>query len=167
MVLGDRISGTLELMLAVSPLRNPKNEREVEMEGFTIEDSEFLDFSGGNLLDSIDFDDLFLGISDGDVLPDLEMDPEILAEFSASVSEESDVKSPPSPPPEKKQHVAAAASSSDVVSTTSSPVAGEETVSTRDELVGIKEADKGRKSMSSHSKNPPGKRKVKVTVINI
>lgn len=134
------------------------------MEGFSIDDSEFPDFSGGNLLDSIDFDDLFLGISDGDVLPDLEMDPEILAEFSASVSEESDVKFPPSPPPpEKQQHVeaAAAASSSDVVSATSSPVTGEETVSTRDEVVGIKEADNGRKSMS-HSKNPPGKRKVKV-----
>ncbi|KAH6756711.1 hypothetical protein C2S53_000801 [Perilla frutescens var. hirtella] len=65
-------------MLVVSPLRNPNNEREGEMEGFTIDESEFPDFSSGNLLDSIDFDDLFLGISDGDVLPDLEMDPEIL-----------------------------------------------------------------------------------------
>ncbi|KAH6757415.1 GOLDEN2-like 2 [Perilla frutescens var. hirtella] len=48
------------------------------MEGFTIDESEFPDFSSGNLLDNIDFDDLFLGISDGDVLSDLEMDPEIL-----------------------------------------------------------------------------------------
>ncbi|KAH6817471.1 hypothetical protein C2S51_001074 [Perilla frutescens var. frutescens] len=65
-------------MLAVSPLRNPNNEREGEMKGFTIDESEFLDFSSGNLLDIIDFDDLFLGISDNDVLPDLEMDLEIL-----------------------------------------------------------------------------------------
>lgn len=44
----------------------------------------FPDFADSNLLDSIDFDDLFIGINvDGDVLPDLEMDPEILADFSA------------------------------------------------------------------------------------
>ncbi|XAR49584.1 hypothetical protein NMG60_11032835 [Bertholletia excelsa] len=80
-------------MLAVSPLRNAenKNGREGEVEGFSMGGDEFPDFSGGNLLDSIDFDDLFLGISDGDVLPDLEMDPEILAEFSASGGEESEI----------------------------------------------------------------------------
>lgn len=60
-------------MLAVSALRNPKNEREGEMEGLSMEEKEFPDFSGSNLLDSIDFDDLFLGM---DMLPDLEMDPE-------------------------------------------------------------------------------------------
>lgn len=45
-------------------------------------------FSGGNLLDIIDFDDLFVGSDNGDVLPYLEMDPELLAEFSASGGEE-------------------------------------------------------------------------------
>ncbi|CAN1759525.1 Probable transcription factor GLK1 [Linum perenne] len=50
------------------------------------------DFSDGSdandvlVLESIDFDDLFAGINDGDVLPDLEMDPEILADFSSAVS---------------------------------------------------------------------------------
>ncbi|XP_010489019.1 PREDICTED: transcription activator GLK1 [Camelina sativa] len=48
--------------------------------GFTInlEEDEFPDFADhGDLLDIIDFDDLF-GVA-GDVLPDLEIDPEILA----------------------------------------------------------------------------------------
>lgn len=165
-------------MLAVSPLRNPKNEREGEMESFSMEENEFPDFSGGNLLDSIDFDDLFLGISDGDVLPDLEMDSEILAEFSVSASEESEVKIPSSISVEKledqenssrKDELVAAASVGDLVSVSSSPIqAGEETVSRKDEPVGVnpcpKEADKGRKSMA-HSKNLQGKRKVKVTAI--
>lgn len=49
---------------------------EGEMEGFSIDAAEFPDFLGVILLDSIDFNDLFLGIEDGDVLPDLEMDAE-------------------------------------------------------------------------------------------
>ncbi|CAN0913647.1 Transcription activator GLK1 [Linum grandiflorum] len=53
----------------------------------TFGDSFFCDGNGnsnGNLLllESIDFDDLFVGLDDGDVLPDLEMESEILAEFS-------------------------------------------------------------------------------------
>lgn len=65
------------------------------MESFSIGGAnvvDFSEFSGGNLLDSIDFDDLFLGIdSEMDVLPDLEMDSEMLAEFSVSGGEESDL----------------------------------------------------------------------------
>lgn len=79
-------------MLAV---KSERNERESEMQaGFSMEDSEleFVD-AAGDLLDSIDFDDLFAGISDGDVLPDLEMDQEILGEFSSSESENNSVKS--------------------------------------------------------------------------
>lgn len=79
-------------MLAV---KSERNERESEMQaGFSMEDSEleFVD-AAGDLLDSIDFDDLFAGISDGDVLPDLEMDQEILAEFSSSESENNSLKS--------------------------------------------------------------------------
>ena len=77
-------------MLAISPLRNSaKDEREREMESFLMEGGEgFPNFLDGNLLDmTIDFDDLFVGIKDGDVLPDLEVD---LAEFSASEGEESE-----------------------------------------------------------------------------
>ncbi|KAJ6419030.1 hypothetical protein OIU84_029187 [Salix udensis] len=84
-------------MLAVSPLRNTaaaKDEIQEQMESYsTIFNGEFPDFSDGNLLESIDFDDLFVSIDDEQVLPNLEMDPEILAEFSVSGSggEESDV----------------------------------------------------------------------------
>ncbi|KAJ4842006.1 hypothetical protein Tsubulata_050690 [Turnera subulata] len=84
-------------MLAVSPLRSTatnKDEDQGQMESFSvIGNQEFPDFSDGNLLESIDFDDLFVGIHDGDVLPDLEMDPEILAEFSVSTGsgDESDI----------------------------------------------------------------------------
>ncbi|CAI9089326.1 OLC1v1023886C1 [Oldenlandia corymbosa var. corymbosa] len=85
-------------MLALPPpLRSCKDERlQSEMEGcFTNgggvgEEDAFPDFSCGNLLDSIDFDDLFVGINDEDVLPDLEMDPEILAEFSLSSGADQD-----------------------------------------------------------------------------
>lgn len=82
-------------MLAVSPITSNKDghkrEAETTMEtNFTIGGDDFLDFSGGNLLDSIDFDDLFMGMQDDDVLPDLEMDPELLAEFSFSGGEESE-----------------------------------------------------------------------------
>ncbi|KAK6134735.1 hypothetical protein DH2020_031511 [Rehmannia glutinosa] len=101
-------------MLAVSPLRIPNNEREAEMGSF--DNIEFPDFSSGNLLDSIDFDDLFnMGsISDGDLLPDLEMDPEILAEFSS-------------------ENEKVTVSVSDVGSGSTSPVQGEEALSKKDE----------------------------------
>lgn len=82
-------------MLAVPPQRsnldkdgdNKRLERDATtMEAkFSIGGDEFPDFSGANnLLDSIDFDDLFMGMHDGsgDELSDLEMDPELLlAEF--------------------------------------------------------------------------------------
>ncbi|XP_011043638.1 PREDICTED: transcription activator GLK1-like isoform X3 [Populus euphratica] len=84
-------------MLAVSPSRNTtttKDESQEQMESYsTIVNGEFPDFCDGDLLESIDFDDLFVSINEKDVLPNLEMDPEILAEFSVSGSggEESDV----------------------------------------------------------------------------
>ncbi|KAK4484460.1 hypothetical protein RD792_007043 [Penstemon davidsonii] len=160
-------------MLAVSPLRTGRNEREIEMEGFSIEGNEFPDFSNGNLLDSIDFDDLFMGINDGDLLPDLVMDPEILAGFSVSTITAADAE-------ESEMNITSAsfekfeeAAASDLGSGTSSLIQGDqEIVSKRDvESVAVnnnntytstnKGADKGRKS-SAQSKNPPGKRKVKV-----
>lgn len=67
------------MMLAISAPLSYKNERE----NYDI----FQDFSDGNLIDTIDFDDFFEGINDGDLLPDLE----IVAEFSVSSSEESDI----------------------------------------------------------------------------
>jgi hypothetical protein len=147
-------------MLAVSALRNTKDGNQGEMESFSIGANDFPDFSDGNLLDSIDFDDLFVGINEGDVLPDLEMDPEILADLSVSGGEESDMHTSMSV--EKLDDNNTKKEEEDKVSGSSR---GEEIVSKRDESVVVKpppkEADKGRKS-SSHSKNSHGKRKVKV-----
>lgn len=88
-------------MLILSPLREQhkdENRGGDQMESFSIGANvvDFSEFSGGNLLDSIDFDDLFIGIdSEMDVLPDLEMDSEMLAEFSVSAGEESDLNTSP------------------------------------------------------------------------
>ncbi|KAK9676867.1 hypothetical protein RND81_11G106200 [Saponaria officinalis] len=87
-------------MLAISPLRSNKDENnkkggttKMETNFCLTTNDEFLDFSGSNLLDSIDFDDLFMGIHNTDGLPDLEMDPELLAEFSLSGEDDSSSKS--------------------------------------------------------------------------
>ncbi|KAK6141108.1 hypothetical protein DH2020_025163 [Rehmannia glutinosa] len=119
-------------MLAVSPLRN---ERENQIQSFSMEENnEFPEFTTGNLLDAIDFDDFCVGISNGDVLPALEMESEIMAEFSVTAA------------------ATVSISALDLGS-------GEETVSKREKPIAVnKIADKGRKS----SKNPPGKKKVKV-----
>ncbi|KAH7861468.1 hypothetical protein Vadar_026631 [Vaccinium darrowii] len=76
-------------MLALSSLRCcTKDEKEGEVESFLMGGNEFPDFSNGSLLESIDFDDLFVGIEDGDLLPDLEMDSEMFSEFSMSSGSE-------------------------------------------------------------------------------
>ncbi|XP_068657865.1 probable transcription factor GLK1 isoform X2 [Aristolochia californica] len=72
-------------MLSVSPLRSWKDGTDEDVGSFSIGADN--DFSAGDLLDDINFDDLFVGIDDGD-LPDLEVDPEMFAEFSSA--EESD-----------------------------------------------------------------------------
>ncbi|KAK4723572.1 hypothetical protein R3W88_026351 [Solanum pinnatisectum] len=64
-------------MLAVSSSLSYKNERE----NYDL----FQDFPHGNLSDTIDFDDLFDEINDGDLLPDFE----IFGEFSVISCEES------------------------------------------------------------------------------
>ncbi|KAG9447800.1 hypothetical protein H6P81_013928 [Aristolochia fimbriata] len=70
-------------MLSVSPLRcsTLKDETDGDVVGsFSIGGDD--DFPAGDLLDDINFDDLFVGIDDGD-LPDLEVDPEMFADFSS------------------------------------------------------------------------------------
>ncbi|XP_060189461.1 transcription activator GLK1 [Lycium barbarum] len=173
-------------MLTVSPLSNTtaRNERDNEMESFAMGGGggggdDFADFMGKNLLDSIDFDDLFVGINDGDVLPDLEMDNEILAEFSVSSGDESDVNNYSSSNTfttttiknvERKEDFekATSFSASDVGSGLTSLNQGEEIVSTQkseesalqvNQNISPKESDKGKKSSKN---NLPGKRKVKV-----
>lgn len=169
-------------MLAVSTLRSTnKDENQGEMESFP---QEFPDFSDANLLDSIDFDDLFVGINDGDMLPDLEMDPEILTDFSISCGEESEINTSVSVDKAeddnmKKEDEADKMSGSGSALGTSSPSKGEEIVSKREEPPGLKPSttkdhgDKARKlsaqtknnnnnNSSSRSSNNQGKRKVKV-----
>ncbi|XWS54136.1 hypothetical protein CRYUN_Cryun10bG0062900 [Craigia yunnanensis] len=159
-------------MLAVSPLRNTnKDENEGEMESFTISSEEFPDFADGNLLESIDFDDLFIGIDvEGDMLPNLEMDPEILAELPASGGEESEMNTSvektdedDNQRKEEEDKVSGSDSGSGLGSSSSK---GEEIVSKREEPKAIKtpskDTDKRRKSSAQAKNNNQGKRKVKV-----
>lgn len=129
----------------------------------TITTGDFGDLSEGNLLESINFDDFFVGINiDGDILPDLEMDPEMFAEFSVSANgEESEMNSSASLE-NNDSKVEEKNSKKDYEDKTSCSGQGsEEIASKRDESVVVNPLLKGRKS-SSKSKNPQGKRKVKV-----
>lgn len=167
-------------MLSVARLRNTKDERhgeKIESSSFYIgggsDINEFAEFSTDGLLDSIDFDDIFIGMeSEVDVLPDLEMDADILGDFSVSGGEEESesvnyntesgssenihVKNC-----ELKTSTDEEIKISDSGSGTSSLHQGEEILSKRDNKSnssGKGAADKGKKS----SKNQQGKRKVKV-----
>ncbi|MBA0675747.1 hypothetical protein Goari_017272, partial [Gossypium aridum] len=153
-------------MLAVSPLRNntSKDDDEGEMEStFTISSDEFPDFADGNLLESIDFDDLFLSIDvDGDVLPDLELDPEILAELPPA-GEESEMNASGEKTEESDNQ-----RKDEEENKVSTSKGDEETVSKREEpkavKTGSKDGDKGRKSSikGKSNNNNQGTRKVKV-----
>ncbi|XP_020229478.1 transcription activator GLK1 isoform X1 [Cajanus cajan] len=166
-------------MLALSPLRSTRDESQGAMESFSIGTDDFADLSEGNLLESINFDDLFMGINDEeDALPDLEMDPEMLAEFS--LSEESEIASSPlsvSVPNKNKSDsntngkniVTTKKQEEDNKAANSSSDSGssQEIVSKSDESVVVdpspKESEKGRKLSTHQSRNnPQGKRKVKV-----
>ncbi|KAJ4977078.1 hypothetical protein NE237_002184 [Protea cynaroides] len=148
-------------MLAVSPLTNSNVEKQGDMESFQLGLDEFSDvFSGENFLEGIDFEDLYVGIDDGDVLPDLEMDPEMLAEFSISGGEESSEVN-------KRREEEDRHSGSGLVSSTSNR--SEEIVSIKsDESVAanpspMKDEKRRRKSSSTtQSKGSQGKRKLKV-----
>lgn len=179
-------------MLAVSPLRNARDDHQSEgaMEGadLLVGTSDFPDFTDGNLLDSIDFDDLFIGMHDDDVLPDLEMDPELLAEFSASGGEDSEIMNAPAPVDQKaiagdmnnkysKKKLDGDKLSGSEQSGTSTANLGEEVASRIDESVVVvnqttpKEADKGGRRPSSHQSKSnntlQGKRKVKVLTLRV
>lgn len=183
-------SGELRLMLAVSPLRRSRDEIESggEMEGFSMVsagagDDEFGEFSDGNLLESINFEDLLVGINvDGDVLPDLEMDPETLAEFCvespenmkfSSVSGENNDKIANDKVVDDENNVVISTKKVEEdedygnkvssASNSGSSRGGEE--SARRVKASPKQGEKGRKSSSSlQSQNSQGKRKVKVII---
>nr|DAD22794.1 TPA_asm: hypothetical protein HUJ06_024257 [Nelumbo nucifera] len=161
-------------MLAVSPLRSSNDERQGEMESFPVGIDDFSDaFSGVDLLEGIDFDDLFVGIEDGDLLPDLEMDPELLAEFSVSGSggeESSEMNASVSVGKVEEQNSRSEeardkSSASGLVSSSSRTEQNQEIVRKREEPVAVnpspREADKGHKP-PTQAKGSQGKRKVKV-----
>ncbi|XP_061947719.1 transcription activator GLK1-like isoform X2 [Populus nigra] len=164
-------------MLAVSPFRNTattKDESQEQMESYsTIVNGEFPDFCDGDLLESIDFDDLFVSINEKDVLPNLEMVPEILAEFSVSGSggEESDVNTSMSNEKVEDNSIRRKDeedkfSGSGLDSSLSSR--GEEIVSKKDESVVVnpvpsEDGEKGRKpTTQGKNNNNQRKRKMKV-----
>ncbi|XP_019414147.1 PREDICTED: transcription activator GLK1-like isoform X2 [Lupinus angustifolius] len=161
-------------MLAVSPLRSiDENQREIEIFSMgTSSDVDFGDLSDGNLLENINFDDIFVGINvDGDILPDLEMDPCMFAEFSISGGEDSEITSSvENTKVDSYQNSTINITSKkleDEEKTTSSASGqGEEIVSKRDESVVVNKSSndgvKGKKSSSKSKNNPQGKRKVKV-----
>ncbi|KAK7335473.1 hypothetical protein VNO80_27335 [Phaseolus coccineus] len=168
-------------MLAVSPLRSRRDEEQGEMESFSIGTDDFADLSEGNLLESINFDDLFMGINDDeDVLPDLEMDPELLAEFS--LSEESEIVSSVSVANNKsddrsENNIVTTEKQNEVIAANFCSDSGSNSGSSRGEEIGSKsgesthsvgvnpspkESEKGRKPSTHSRNNQQGKRKVKV-----
>lgn len=149
-------------MLAVSPLRNTsKDGKQGEMESFSIGAEEYPDFAEGSLLESIDFDDLFMG----DALPDFDMDPEILAAVGGG--EESEMNT--SATSEKAELDNGGRREEDKASGLGSGSSisskEEEIMSERDEaeIKPKSEDDTARKSSAAQAKNNnQGKRKVKV-----
>ncbi|XP_039019615.1 transcription activator GLK1-like [Hibiscus syriacus] len=140
-------------MLAVSPLRNARNdENKGKMEGFGIISSEeFPDFADGNLLESIDFDDLFVGLDEVDALPDLEMDTSNMKNSVGKPYEGVNQRKD-----EEENKVSGSSSSR-----------GEEIFSKREEANAVhktasKHGVKGRKSSGQGNNNNQEKRKTKV-----
>ncbi|CAL0322596.1 unnamed protein product [Lupinus luteus] len=158
-------------MLAVSPSRNTRDENQGGMESFTIGVDDFGDLSEVNLLESINFDDIFDGFDiDEDILPNLEMDLDMFTEFSENTNSSVSVANDKSNDygniitTKKKGDEDKGVSSDSGTNSGSSSHEGE-IVNERDEPKvlnpSLKEGEKGRKS-SSQSKNPHGKKKVKV-----
>lgn len=160
-------------MLAVAPLRNPRDEAAGEPR-FSIIEDEFPDLSGDHLLDSIDFDDLFIGMEDEDhVLPSLEIESDdIFAEFnSVSGGDESETNAS-SLYVENFDNISSRSynqeedkvSGSDFGSGSGSLNQGEEIRNKSDETnVAAKVPTKEEAKRKKSSKNHQGKRKVKVT----
>ncbi|XP_078431496.1 putative transcription factor GLK1 [Wolffia australiana] len=154
-------------MLAISPLRSTNDG---DRGGDTGTDFSALasggadnfsgDFSTGDLLESIDFDDLFVGFDDGEALPDLELDPtEMLAEFSGTSTASrstGDQDLEKSDDGEKRDNEEVNKLNSD------GGAPNEDNLSASAGSSSSPESDKARKSNSSQSKDPQVKRKMKV-----
>ncbi|XXG66812.1 hypothetical protein AAC387_Pa06g0308 [Persea americana] len=144
----------------VSPLRIPSNEREGEIS--TLGADEFSDgCSIGNLFDDIDLGDLFVGIDNGDVLPDLELDPELLAEFSV---EGSDLNVSPGPKEtEQRQEGEKGSNQREALVDQREESSTTENSTTTQKNSVSSEGYKGQKSSTTtQAKGTQGKKKVKV-----
>lgn len=143
-----------------------------ELESYTnVGEDEFLDFGGGNLL--FDYDDLFPEINgEDDVLPDLEMDPEILAEFSVSTGSGDESHNTTSVEKveenSRNDEVVDKANATSEFGSQEDIISHQDVVRKRDgeKTLGLnptaKEGEKVTKSSTQSSKNAQGKRKVKV-----
>lgn len=156
-------------MLAVSQLRGSNgDERDGEVGGLVN------NFSGDTLLEDINFDDLFMGFEDGDILPDLEVDPdEIFAEFLAGGEEYSSAMATAAELAvgsdrrgQAKGWLEGEMKAEKDLSQrkeVTSAATKEETVATAAEVRSPSPGvDRGRKSSAAATKSSQGKRKVKV-----
>ncbi|KAL8510921.1 hypothetical protein ACS0TY_017656 [Phlomoides rotata] len=140
-------------MLAVSSLRSVENEREREFD-------EFEEFStSGNLLDSIDFDDIFVGI---EVLPmpDLDMyqEQDFLADYVGTEDENENYNN--NSASSESNHPAAAPES---ISGSGSDVGfGSPSLMNQVEEIMSRRAEEESGKSRNSSKKPPGKKKPKV-----
>ncbi|XP_047306804.1 transcription activator GLK1-like [Impatiens glandulifera] len=152
------------MLAAVSSFTLNKDEREGETT-----DQSFSIMAGDDipefLLDvSIDFDDLFMGINDEDILPDLEMDPDLLADFSLDVSD-LNLTSFSARDEEDEDRVSdygSGSSSSLSPDQSSSKGAKINELSCSPKTSNIEKGRRSKVSGNSKNNNPHGKRKVKV-----
>ena len=163
-------------MLAISPLRSNKDDDrggdsvvEFSSLGSGGGDNFSGDFSAGDLLESIDFDDLFVGFDDSDTLPDLELDTvDMLAEFSVAGGEDSGTTTGSRSTGDKDLEIEDENDKreNDEVEKQSCNIDGgapnEDSLAVSAGSSSSPEPDKGRKSSSSQVKNNQGKRKMKV-----
>ncbi|XP_058095789.1 probable transcription factor GLK2 [Magnolia sinica] len=147
-------------MLSVSPLRSPKDEKEGEISGFFISGSDEFseEFSAGDFLNDIDLHDLFVEIDGGDVLQDLEVEQELLAELS-SVESEVNV-SPSSSTTVEKEEVKREEGEKPSKEVSVEEDRREESVVTTNS--GSSDGSRVRKPAKPQAKGSQGKRKVKV-----
>ncbi|XP_077251343.1 putative transcription factor GLK1 isoform X2 [Tasmannia lanceolata] len=156
-------------MLSVSPLRSSKDERGEDLGSFSVGADDFSDgFSAGNFLDDIDLSDLFMGLNGCDILPDLEMDPEMFAELSSvdtsySLIEESEVNLSSSSvervEEDKKEEEEGAKDSSSSRCEVFANRREQSVVTTNS---ASSDSERGRKLAKTQAKSSQGKRKMKV-----
>ncbi|KAL5998875.1 glucokinase [Asimina triloba] len=151
-----------------------KIERDGDAGSFLAGADDFSDGLSASLLDDITFEDLFVGMEEGDLLPDLEMDPEMLAEFPLEPSSsEVNASLPPGSwqvipkkveedeEEKKKKEEKGSRQEEELVIKREKP-----SVTTAGANSGSSDGDRGGKATTSQAKGNPGKKKAKFLVIN-